>query len=205
MKLFYKSGSCSLAPHIALCESGLNYSLESVDLVTKKTEKGDDFFTINPKGQVPTLQLDDGTILTENAVILQYIADNAENNTLLPSFGSLARYHAMEWLNYIATELHKGFSPLFYSLSNSEMPESYITQTKQSLFKKLDYLNSILSKQEYITGSHFTVADGYLFTVLNWSQFLKIELTPYDGIKNYMTRVTNRPMVIKALKEENLL
>ncbi len=201
MKLYYKSGACSLAPHIALGESGLDYAIESVDLITKKTENGEDFCKINPKGQVPTLQLDNGTILTENVVILQYIADNAENKTLLPAFGSLERYHAMEWLNYIATELHKGFSPLFYP----DTPENYAIQTRQSLAKKFDYLNSILSKQNYLIGNEFTVVDAYLFTVLNWCQYLNLDIDQYVGLKTFMERMRNRPKVINALKEENLL
>lgn len=166
MKLYYKPGACSLSPHIILNESGLNYSVEKVDLATKKTEHGADFLAVNPKGQVPTLELNDGSILTEGVAIVQYIAHKVPGKHLMPGAGTPEYYHAIEWLNFVSTELHKGFSPLF----NPQTPEEYKKIAKEKLLKQFTYVDSVLEKQDYVLGASFSVADAYLFTVTRWLQ-----------------------------------
>src|SRR5688572_888062 len=161
MKLYYKPGACSLSPHIILREAGLDFSIEKVDLATKKTETGDDFLAVNLKGQIPTLLLNDGSILTEGVAIVQYLADQKPDRQLMPEQGTLARYHALEWLHYIATELHKGFSPLF----NPKAPEEFKTLTREALSKKFAYMNTALKDNHFLLGTRFSVADAYLFTV----------------------------------------
>lgn len=199
MKLFYKTGACSLSPHIVLLEANLPFTLEKVDLATKKTEHGDDFLKINPKGQVPTLLLDDGSILTEGVAIVQFLADKVPGRNLIPANGTLARYHAIEWLNYISAELHKGFSPLF----NPKTPDEFKEITKQKLFSQFKYLDGVLSKQKFILGDDFSVADAYLFTVLGWTKPMHFDLTPYPALTAYITRVGERPAVQEALKVEH--
>ena len=201
MKLYYSPGACSLSPHIALREAGLAFDLVKTDLRGKKTESGEDFLAINPKGAVPTLKLDDGDLLTEAAVIVQYIADQAPGKNLIPAAGTKERYHAQEWLNYIATELHKGFAPLF----KPDTPADYKTIIKdQNLPKQFAYLDKHLAGKSYIMGD-FTVVDGYAFTILNWTNFQKIDLKPYANISAFMARVAARPAVQEALKAEGLL
>lgn len=201
MKLFYTTGACSLSPHIILQESGLNFTAEAVDLKSKKTASGKDFFAVNPKGQVPTLLLDDGTILTEGVAIVQYVADQVAAKNLIPANGTIARYHAIEWLNYIATELHKGFSPLF----NPQTPSEYKDITKQKLLKQFDYLNGILSKQKYLLGDHFSVADAYLFTVASWAKPLGLDLSGYKHLVSYLQSIATRPAVVAVMKQESSL
>lgn len=198
MKLFYTPGACSLASHIALCESGLQFTTERVDLSNKKTEHGNDFYAVNPKGQVPTLQVEGNVILTEGVAIMQYVADLVPEKNLIPEAGKIARYHAIEWLNYIATEVHKGFGPLF----NPKTPDEYKAITQAKLKAQLKYLDGILAKQMYILGDHFTVADGYLFTVLSWSKYAQIDLEEYPAVFEFMARVRDRPAVQAALKAE---
>ncbi|SQI41025.1 Glutathione S-transferase GST-6.0 [Leminorella richardii] len=200
MKLFYKPGACSLSPHIILNEIGLNYSVEKVDLATKKTEHGDDFLQVNPKGQVPTLQLNDGSILTEGVAIVQYLAHRAPAKHLLPTVDTMDYYHAIEWLNYISTELHKGFSPLF----NPQTPEDFKLVTKDRLFKQFSYVNSVLEKRPHILGATFSVADAYLFTVTRWAAAVKLDLSSLKALTDYMTRISERPAVKAALKAEGL-
>lgn len=200
MKLYYKPGACSLSPHIVLREAGLDFTIEKVDLSSKKTERGDDFLEVNPKGQVPTLQLNDGSILTEGVAIVQYIADQKPDRQLLPEVGTLARYHALEWLNYIATELHKGFTPLF----NPRTPDEYKTIARETLDKKFTYINDVLGKQQYLLGARFSVADAYLFTVLGWAKALKFDLAAWPNISAYLGRVAARPAVDAALTAEGL-
>lgn len=200
MKLYYKPGACSLSPHIVLREAGLDFTIEKVDLASKKTERGDDFLEVNPKGQVPTLQLNDGSILTEGVAIVQYIADQKPDRQLLPEVGTLARYHALEWLNYIATELHKGFTPLF----NPRTPDEYKTIARETLDKKFAYINDVLGKQQYLLGARFSVADAYLFTVLGWAKALKFDLAAWPNISAYLGRVAARPAVDAALTAEGL-
>ena len=200
MKLFYKAGACSLSPHIVLRESGLDFTLVKVDLAAKKTESGDDFFAINPKGQVPALQLDDGSMLTEGVAIVQYLADKVPDRQLLAPAGSMTRYHTLEWLNYIATELHKGFSPLF----RPDTPEEYKQTGRGQLEKKLQYVNEELTDKQWLMGLRFSVADAYLFTVLRWGKAVKLNFDGLDNIEQYLARMQARPAVAAALAAEGL-
>ncbi len=200
MKLFYKPSACSLASHIALREAGNNVDLVSVDLMHKRLENGEDFFAINPKGQVPALQLDDTTLLTEGVAIMQYVADSAPQSQLLAPVGSLPRYKTLEWLNFIATELHKGFTPLF----RPDTPEEFKPTVRGLLEKKLQYVNEALGKSEWISGAHFTIADGYLFTVLRWARAVKLNLEGLTNIDAYMARVAARPAVAAAMAAEGI-
>ena len=201
MKLYYSPGACSLAPHIALREAGLPFTLEKVDLRAKKTEHGADFAAINPKGYVPALELDDGSLLTEAGVMLQYIADQAPASGLAPAFGTMARYHLMETIHFIATELHKSAGALF----NPAAPEEWRQVVHGLLGRRFGFLESRLGDNPYIEGAQFTVADAYLFTVLSWSRPLKIDLTPWPGLSAYVTRIGSRPKVIETLQAEGLI
>ncbi|MCS2171312.1 glutathione transferase GstA [Scandinavium sp. TWS1a] len=200
MKLFYKPGACSLASHIALQESGMDFSLVGVDLAQKQLENGEDYWQVNPKGQVPALLLDDNTLLTEGVAIMQYIADTKADRQLLAPAGSIARYRTLEWLNYIATELHKGFTPLF----RPDTPEDYKPTVRALLEKKLHYVNDALRDNEWICGSRFTIADGYLFTVLRWARAVKLDMSGLKNIEAYMARVAARPGVTAAMEAEGL-
>ncbi|MDU6924406.1 glutathione transferase GstA [Franconibacter helveticus 513] len=200
MKLFYKAGACSLSPHIVLRESGLDFTLVKVDLAAKKTESGDDYLAINPKGQVPALQLDDGSLLTEGVAIVQYLADKVPDRQLLAPAGSMTRYHTLEWLNYIATELHKGFSPLF----RPDTPEAYKQTARGLLEKKLQYVNDELTDKQWLMGLRFSVADAYLFTVLRWGKAIKLNFDGLDNIEHYLARMQARPAVAAALAAEGL-
>ncbi|MGL5967984.1 MAG: glutathione transferase GstA [Kluyvera sp.] len=200
MKLFYKPGACSLASHITLRESGKDFSLIGVDLMQKRMENGDDFLKVNPKGQVPALLLDDNTLLTEGVAIMQYLADSVADRQLLAPVGSINRYKTLEWLNFIATELHKGFTPLF----RPDTPEEYKPAVRALLDKKLAYVDESLANAEWITGSRFTIADAYLFTVLRWAFAVKLDMAGYKHIADYMARVAARPAVAAALAAEGL-
>jgi glutathione S-transferase len=200
MKLYYSAGACSLAPHIVLQESGVKFAAEAVDLKTHQVS-GSDFYKVNPKGSVPTLELDNGQILTEGAVIMQYIADQKPESGLMPKAGTMERYRAQEWLNYIATEIHKGFSPLW----SDKTPETMKVIVKENLFKKFDFLNKRLTDSQFLTGSQFSAADAYLFTILNWTNFLKIDISKWSAFTAVMKRVTERPAVQTVLKAEGLL
>jgi glutathione S-transferase len=201
MKLYYMPGACSLAPHIALREAGLPFDLEKIDGATKKTASGDDYTAINPKGSVPAIKLDDGQVLTEAAAIQQYIADKSPTKKLAPPAGTPERYRLQEWLNYIASEVHKGIGQLF----NKAMPDDYRETVKKGLAtRQLPYLEKALSGREYLM-DHFTVADGYLFTVLNWTKLHNIDLSAYPNISAFMKRVAARPAVQEAMKAEGLL
>ena len=175
MKLFYKPGACSLASHIALRESGLDFTLQSVDLAKKRLENGDDYLLINPKGQVP-------------------------DRHLLAPVGSIARYQTLEWLNYVATELHKGFTPLF----RPDTPEDYKPVARALLEKKLQYVDTSLEDKQWLTGHRFTIADGYLFTVLRWGYGIKLDMAAYGHIDSWMAQVAARPAVAAALAAEGL-
>jgi glutathione S-transferase len=200
MKLYYMPGACSLAPHIALREAGLSHEIELVER-TKKTKSGDDYLAINPKGAVPAVRLDDGQVLTEAAVIQQYIADKAPGKKLAPAAGTPERYRLQEWLNYIASELHKGIGQLF----NPAMPEDYREAVKKALAtKQFVYLDKALAGRDYLLGD-FTIADGYAFTVLNWTNFHKIDLSAFPNVVAYMKRVAARPAVQAAMSAEGLL
>jgi glutathione S-transferase len=201
MKLYYATGACSLSPHIVLLEAGLPYTLEKIDFATKKTSAGIDYFTINSKGTVPALQLDDGKVLTEGAAIVQYLADQKPDSGLAPRAGTFERYQLMEILNYITSEVHKGFSPLF----NPKISADWRASAQASLEKKLDWLSGFLKDKTFLMGNAFTVADAYLFTVLSWTRPLKIDLERWPVLKAYQSRIAPRPTVQRALKESGLL
>jgi glutathione S-transferase len=200
MKLYYSPGACSLAPHIVLHELGSPYELEKVDLAAKKTETGADFTAVNDKGYVPTLDLGQGEILTEVSTILQYLADKAGNSGLLPNFGTMDRYRAMETLNFVASELHKGIGGLF----NPSMPEDGKKAIIERLQRRLAWLDAQLAKKPYLLGDSYSVADAYAFTVLGWSKWVNVDLSPYAHIVAYLDRVGSRPAVQAALKKEGL-
>ncbi|AMG54438.1 MULTISPECIES: glutathione transferase GstA [Citrobacter] len=200
MKLFYKPGACSLASHITLRESGKDFTLDGVDLMKKRLENGDDFFAVNPKGQVPALLLDDGTLLTEGVAIMQYLADSVPDRQLLAPVSSISRYKTLEWLNYIATELHKGFTPLF----RPDTPEEYKPTVRALLEKKMQYVDAALKEGQWICGSRFTIADAYLFTVLRWAYAVKLNMDGLENIAAYMKRMAERPGVAAALKAEGI-
>ena len=200
MKLFYMPGACSLAPHIALREAGLPFDLVAVDR-SKKTSSGEDYLTINVKGSVPAVKLDDGQVLTEAAVIQQYIADKAPAKKLAPAAGTPERYRLQEWLNYIASEMHKGIGQLW----NPAMPDDYKEAVKKGLAaRQFAYLDKKLAGRDYLMGD-FTIADGYLFTVLNWTNFHTIDLSAFPNIVAFMKRVAARPAVQAAMTAEGLL
>jgi glutathione S-transferase len=200
MKLYYSPAACSLAPHIALEEASLPYELVRVDLRTHKLANGTDYYTINPKGYVPLLELDNGEQLSEAAVILQYIADR-KPGTLAPAYGTMERYHLNEWLNFIATEIHKQFGPLWHA----ETPDATKATQRATLAKRFDLIAKTLAAQPWLTGSSFTIADAYLFTVANWSGTLKVDLTPWPALQQFQARVAARPKVHAALKAEHLV
>lgn len=201
MKLYYSPGACSLSPHIVLLEAGLHYTLVKTDLKTKKTADGADYLTINSKGAVPALELDDGRVLTEGPAVVQYLADQKPESGLAPRAGSFERYQLMEILNYITSEVHKTFAPLFNPESPADMKAAAVT----ALGKKFDWLSGLLGKKDFLLGNTFTVADAYLFTVLNWTGFVKIDLAKWPALAAYQARVAARPKVQAALKEEGLL
>lgn len=200
MKLYCKSGACSLSPHIVLRETGLDFTLVNVDLKAKTTEQGEDYLLINPKGQVPALELNDGSVLTEGVAIVQYLADLKSDRQLLAPAGSLTRYHTLEWLNFIATELHKGFSPLFRPTT----PEEVKTLAREQLLQKFQYVNNELKEKQWLLGLRFTVADAYLFTVTRWAHAIKLDLSGLAALNEWFERVAARPAVAAALKAEGL-
>jgi glutathione S-transferase len=200
MKLYYAPGACSLAPHIALSEAGLSYDAIKVDLRKHQLADGTDYTTINPKGYVPLLETDDGTRLSEVAVLLQYIADR-KPGTLAPAFGTLERYRLMEWLNFIATEIHKQFGPLW----DPTTPDATKEKQRATLAKRFDYVAKTLSVQPYLTGNAFTIADAYLFTVVNWSGMLDVDLSPWPALQQFQARVAARPRVHATLVAEGLV
>lgn len=198
MKLYYSAGACSLAPHILLQESKAKFTLEKVDLKTKVTEKGEDFKKVNPKGYVPTLKLDNGEVLTEGPAIMQYIADQAPSSKLAPAAGTMARYHLQEWLNFITSEIHKGFSPLF----NPAVPDAYKTMVKENLGKRFDYISEKLGKNNFLMGNDFTAADAYLYTTLTWSSYVGIDLSRWPVLQAFVKRIGDRPAVKAAQAAE---
>jgi len=201
MKLYFSPGACSLSPRIVAAEAGIPLDFEKVDLASKKTESGRDFTTINPKGYVPALELDDGTVLTEGPAIVQYLADRAPEKRLAPANGTLERYKLQEWLNFITSEIHKQFSPLF----DASMPDEAKAKFRDKLAGRFDWIVEQLGDQEYLTGANFTVADAYLFTVLNWTKWTGIDLARWPVLQNYVARIAARPEVQTAMKEEGLL
>ncbi len=201
MKLYFKAGACSLSPHIALHEAGLKFESEAVDLMTKLTASGANFREVNPKGQVPTLVLDDGTVLTEGPVIVQYIADQVPAAKLAPAAGSLERYQMMELLNYLTSEIHKSFSPVFYPTT----PDAFKAIAIEGLKAKFAYLDSKLAGKQYLMGDQFTVADGYLFTVSNWAPRVGIDLSGLINLMAFRARVAARPAVKATMVAEGLI
>jgi glutathione S-transferase len=197
MKLYYSTGTCSLAANIALREAGIQFVMAKVDRRTKRVD-GMDFITINPKGYVPALELDDGQVLTENVVVLQYIADLNPAAKLLPPAGTLARYRVQEWLSFINSELHKSFSPLFSSEATDEMK----TYSRSYLAKRLGYVEGALGDNRYLMGDQFTVADTYLFAVLRWGAFVDVEIG--SRLQSYVDGVRVRPHVVEAMNAEGL-
>ena len=202
MKLYYAPGACSLSPHIALLEAGLAYDLVKVDLREKKLANGDDFLKVNPKGQVPALALDSGELVTEGPVIVQMIADRAKDKNLAPARDSAERYKLMEWLKYITTELHKNLGPMFSPVLSDDAKAFF----KDRAMAKFKYLNSQLAGSDYLMGKQFTVADGYLFTMLMWAtERLGFDLSGLSNLMAYKARVAARPKVKEAMTKEGLL
>jgi len=201
MKLYYAPGACSLSPHIALLEAGLPYDLVKVDLRAKKLENGDDYLQVNPKGQVPALGLDNGELLTEGPVIIQMIADHAKDKKLAPPRDTAERYKLQEWLNFITTELHKSFSPLF----QPAIPDEVKTFFRERLTGKFKYIDGQLAGRDHLMGKDFSVADGYLFVMLAWADRLNLDLSALPNLMAYKARVAARPKVKEALTKEGLL
>lgn len=200
MKLYYSTGTCSLSPHIILNEAGIKFDLVKVDLKAKTYANGQDYRQVNSKGAVPALEIDNGEVLTEGAVLVQYIADLVPEKKLIPTFGTMERYRCQEWLNYIASEIHKSFSPLW----NRNLSEEARANAMTLLTNKFPYLESRLAKQNYCMGSTFSVVDAYLFTVLNWSKHLKVDLSPYPALLGFIERIASRPAVQAAMTAEGL-
>jgi len=199
MKLYYSPGACSMAPHIVLRELGLPFEAEQVDLGTHKLMKtGEDYYRINPKGYVPAIELDDGSLFTEDAAILQYLADRKPEAGLLAAPGSMQRYRTIEWLTFISSELHKGFSPLW----NAKMPEEAKKIALDRLKQRFELMDKHLADHEFLLGNKFTVADAYAYAVINWADFLKIDLGSWPNLKAYMRRVALRPAVRESLRAE---
>ena len=201
MKLYYSPGSCSLSPHIALHEAGLTFQSVLAPTKTKKLADGTDYLGINPKGQVPLLELDDGQRLTEGPVIVQYIADLVPDKQLAPAAGTMARYRLMEWLNFITSELHKSFGPLF----NAAMPEEGKALYRARLADKFKWVDAQLDGKTWLMGDTFTVADGYLFNVSNWARHVGLDLSGLAHLQAYLQRVAGRPAVQAALRSEGLV
>jgi len=201
MKLYCKPGACSLSPHIVALECGLDFTQVNVDLQKKVTEQGEDYWQINPKGQVPALQFDDGSILTEGVAIVQYLADLKPDRHLLAPTGSLTRYHTLEWLSFVSSELHKSFSPLF----RPDTPEEYKTIALAQQEKKYQQVNEALQDKQWLLGLRFTVADVYLFVVTRWAKAIKLDLAGLDALEAWFNRVAERPAVQAALKAEGLV
>ena len=201
MKLYYFPGACSLSPHIVLLEAGLPFTMVKIDAKTKKTESGADYLAVNSKGAVPALQFDDGRVLTEGPAIVQYLADQKPESGLAPRAGTFERYQLMEILNYITSEVHKSFTPLFNPASSAEAKETAVT----NLGKKFDWLSGFLGKKPYLMGNTFTAADAYLFTVLNWTGRVKIDLSKWPVLADYKSRIAQRPKVQEAMKAEGLI
>lgn len=201
MKLYYSNGACSLSPHIVLRESGLPFTLVRASTKTHALDDGTDYYTINPKGSVPLLELDNGERLTEGPAIVQYIADQVPDKSLIPAAGSWQRYRAQEWLNFITSELHKGFSPLF----NPATPDEYKTIARANLIKRFTFVDSKLEGKNYLMGDTFSVPDAYLFTVTNWAGAVGLDLSAFKNVGAFMDRMRARPAVQEALQAEGLV
>jgi len=201
MKLYYSPGACSLSPHIVLLESGLPFEARMVSLKTHKLADDTDYYGINPKGYVPLLEFDNGERLTEGPAIVQWVADQVPAKHLAPPPGTMARYHLIEWLNFITAELHKSFSVLF----NPAMPEEAKALVRTKLAERFGYVDQQLAGKPYLTGEHFTVADAYLFVIARWAQPMKVELASFNRLTEFIARVAARPAVQQALQAEGLV
>ncbi|MGZ8356155.1 MAG: glutathione transferase GstA [Telluria sp.] len=200
MKLYLAPGACSLSPHIILREAGLAFSIERVDLRTKTTAGGGDYHRVNPKGYVPALALKDGSVLTEVPAVLQFVADLVPEKQLVPRAGSIERYRAMEWLNFISSELHKSFGPLFNRAAGVEARGA----ASAGLARRLAYVAQALEGRKFLVGERFTVADAYLFTVLTWSGFVSFDLSPWPALLEYHASIGARPAVKEAMRAEGI-
>jgi glutathione S-transferase len=201
MKLYYAPGACSLAPHIVAREAGVPLDLEKVDLGTRTIASGRAYAEINPKGYVPALEVRSGEVMTEVSALIQYLADEAPQAGLMPAVGTAERYKTLEWIGFVATEIHKGFGPLW----NPAMPDDVKQAAKDKLFQRFAYIDQRLAGRPYLTGERFTVADAYLFTVTNWTNFHGLSLAEYPNLAAFMGRVAARPKVQEALQAEGLL
>ena len=201
MKLYYATGTCSLSPHIVALEAGLTLQLEKVDTKTKRTESGQDYWQINPKGYVPALQLDNGELLTEGTAIVQYLADLKPESGLAPANGTLARYRLQEMLGYINSELHKSYSPLF----SPDTPEQTRAERKEYLLRRDKFIEDVLAKQPWLLGDHFTVADTYLFTITNWAKHVELDLSGFPALLAFQKCVAERPAVRATMEAEGLI
>jgi glutathione S-transferase len=201
MKLYYMPGACSLSPHIVLKEAGVSFDKVKVDGKTKAMDGGGDYRTINPLGYVPLLELDDGTRITEGPAIVQYIADKNPGKNLAPAHGTPERINLQSWLNFISTEIHKSFSPLF----NPTMPDEAKKFYRERLANRFAHIDKHLAGNDYLMGKSFSVADAYLFTVSNWAARVDVDLAPYGNLAGYRKRVGARPAVQDAMKAEGLI
>jgi len=201
MKLYYYPGACSMAPHIILREAGYPFDLDKVDLAKKQTASGEDYTKVNPKGYVPALRLDDGQVLTEAGAILQYLADHKPDSGLAPKAGTMERYRLMEWLNFIASEIHKTLGALFNPKITPEWKDNQI-----ALFgRRCDILARALDGKQYLLADKFSVADAYLFTILSWANLFKLDMSKWPALQSYTTRIAARPAVQQAMKAEGLI
>ncbi len=201
MKLYYSPGACSLSPHIVACEAELPIELVKVDLASKLTETGDDYRKLNPNGYVPLLILDDGNSLSEGPAIVQYLADQVPDKKLAPPAGTFERYKLQQWLNFISTEIHKSFSPLF----NAAAPEAAKELATSNLTARLETVAEHLSSKSYLLGENFSVADVYLFVTLSWAKHVNIDISRWPALERFSERISGRPAVQKAMKEEGLI
>jgi glutathione S-transferase len=201
MKLYYSPGACSLSPHIVAREAGLDLELVLASTKTHQLQDGTDFYGIHAKGYVPLLELDDGQRLSEGPAIVQYLADQAPDRQLAPANGTMARYRLQEWLNFLTSELHKGFSPLFHPA----MPEEAKALARTKLHERLKWVDAQLEGRQYLMGDGFTVADAYLFTITNWGRLVGVDVSVYPHLVAYRERVSQRPAVQAAMKAEGLL
>jgi glutathione S-transferase len=201
MKLYFSPGACSLAVHIVFRETKLPFTLVRVELPTHKTETGIDYYTINPKGAVPLLELDNGKRLSEGPIIAQYLCDQAGRHDLMPAAGEPKRYRVMEWQNYITAEIHKGFSPLFNPAFDAATKDIIRAQVK----KKLGWISQQLREKQYLTGDTFTAADAYLFVCSQWAKRVNLDLSDLPELQGLLARIAARPAVQEALKAEGLI
>ena len=200
MKLYYAPGACSLSPHIVAVEAGLPLEYEKVDLKTHKTESGEDYYAVNPKGYVPALRLDDGSVLTEGPAIVQFLADQKPDSRLAPANGTIARYRLQEWLTFIGTELHKQFVPIIGGKGTPEAQQ----EARDKISKRFAYADAKLAGHSYLLGEDFTAADAYLFVMLTWAKAFKIDFAKLANLSAFFERVSKRPKVQETLKSEGV-